>query len=24
LTGKVRALPWQEFLRDLWSGALGV
>jgi hypothetical protein len=21
---RIRALPWQEFLRELWSGALGV
>jgi hypothetical protein len=21
---KVRALPWEVFLRELWSGALGV
>ena len=24
LGGRVRALPWQEFLRTLWDGALGV
>jgi uncharacterized protein len=24
LAGKIRALPWQEFLRELWSGSLGV
>ncbi|MEI8188731.1 MAG: DUF4143 domain-containing protein [candidate division NC10 bacterium] len=24
LGGRVRALPWQEFLRKLWDGALGV
>lgn len=24
LAGKIRVLPWQEFLRELWSGAIGV
>jgi predicted AAA+ superfamily ATPase len=24
LGARIRALPWQEFLRDLWSGAFGV
>ena len=24
LGARIRALPWQEFLRDLWSGVLGV
>ena len=24
LGGRIRALPWQEFLRELWSGALDV